>query len=534
MGGQRLNILTAFLLSSLILLPSPAAFADEEKTGLDLLDALVLSNEKYETEKLEAMDECRLRIASATEEELPMLYNRMVDLFYGFQSDSAFHYARQGLESARRTSNRQAEIGAMNSLANVYYITGMYMDAIDILDSLDRKAMNPVQLRNMYSSYNSVYEGLKSISLDGEMAGKYHSKAVAYKDSILALDPSNIYVLCNMLLLQGQVQEAIDKMKPYCDSLAPDDPQMGPAAFSMSDIYRKVGWREAEKEYLVASAVSDLMNANKEYISLNRLALIMYEENDIERAYAYLNRSINDAVSCQARLRIDEVAPFMAIVNDAYARKTRKNYAVLYVILASWTLLAAGMCWLVFYLRRQRRRLKRMNSELKQSRIQQEQSTKNIVESSNIKNTYITRLMLECISRIERLEQYRKGLNRKALSREYDVLQKELKSNAVVEEEWKSFYNVFDTTFLSLFPTFVADFNSLLKPEHRIEIPEKKLLSPELRIYALIRLDIDSTEKIASLLRYSRSTIYAYRSRTRLKASDPEHFEENVKKISSI
>ena len=142
--------------------------------------------------------------------------------------------------------------------------------------------------------------------------------------------------------------------------------------------------------------------------------------------------------------------------------------------------------------------------------------------------------MLECIARIERLESYRKGLNRKALSREFEALAKELKSNAVVEQEWKSFYNVFDSTFLSLFPTFVSDLNKLLRPDVSHFVAVKGVLSPELRIYALIRLGIDSTEEIASLLRYSRSTIYAYRSRNRLKAKNPSSFEEDVKNISSI
>ena len=113
-------------------------------------------------------------------------------------------------------------------------------------------------------------------------------------------------------------------------------------------------------------------------------------------------------------------------------------------------------------------------------------------------------------------------------------MQKELKSNKVVELEWKSFYNVFDTTFLSLFPTFVTDLNNLLRSDAQPFSLVKGSLSAELRIYALIRLGIDSTDEISSLLRYSRSTIYAYRSRTRLKAIEPQSFEEDVKNISSI
>lgn len=182
----------------------------------------------------------------------------------------------------------------------------------------------------------------------------------------------------------------------------------------------------------------------------------------------------------------------------------------------------------------QRRKLEVMKDELTESQSLQEEANRIVKESSNIKNTYITQLMLECISRIERLDKYRKNLNKKAIAGDIQTLKRDLKSNAVVEEEWASFYSVFDKTFLSLFPTFIADFNNFLQPEYRISIKDPYVLTPELRIYALIRLGIDSTDRISILLRYSRSTIYAYRSRTRLKALSPQEFEEQIKGISSI
>ena len=197
-------------------------------------------------------------------------------------------------------------------------------------------------------------------------------------------------------------------------------------------------------------------------------------------------------------------------------------------------IMAVAMFWMIMYLRKEKIHLSYVNDELFLSRDLEKEANRRTMEASAIKNTYITKLMLECIARIERLESYRKSLNRKSLNHDFNTLQKELKSNKVVELEWKSFYNVFDTTFLSLFPTFVTDLNNLLRSDAQPFSLVKGSLSAELRIYALIRLGIDSTDEISSLLRYSRSTIYAYRSRTRLKAIEPQSFEEDVKNISSI
>ena len=289
-----------------------------------------------------------------------------------------------------------------------------------------------------------------------------------------------------------------------------------------------------EKEYLIKSCHSDLMHANREYISLTRLAEILYEEGDIVRAYNYLNRSIEDASYCKALQRMDMAAPMLSIVNTSYKRMNSRWLKFLSGISLVLLLMAVALLVLIHYLRAQRKRLAMANSELTSSQELLKSANVQIRESSNIKNTYITHLMLECIARIESLESYRKNLKKMALASDLDSLRKELKSNDFSEAEWKSFYRTFDTTFLSLFPTFVDDFNKLFPQECQIRHLPGKPLTPELRIYALIRLGIDSTEKIASLLRYSRATIYAYRSRTHLKSFNPDTFEDEVRKIASI
>ena len=107
-----------------------------------------------------------------------------------------------------------------------------------------------------------------------------------------------------------------------------------------------------------------------------------------------------------------------------------------------------------------------------------------------------------------------------------------LKSSTVVDDELKAFYDQFDKTFLSLFPTFVEEFNSLLLPEEAILPKKEGALNTELRIYALIRLGITDSDKIAKFLRYSLTTIYNYRTKVRNKArGDRNSLDTEVLKI---
>ena len=507
---------------------------DQLKALLVQLDEIIENNDRYENLRLSRIDSVRNRMSAASQDSSEYYCDSLFSLFYAFQSDSALFYARNGIRQSKLHGNDLMLVKSEVNLAKIYQMTGHYHACISLMDNIDRENLPLDYFVNMLSIYNGVYDALTSTAIDDELQNLYRSRAISYKDSLLAVDPDNIFVKCDRLLIDSDIRSAASLLHPFCDRLELTDPLTGPSAYALSDVYRRQNLALQERIYLAKSSISDLVNGNKEYMSLTRLAMLLYEDSDLKRAYSYTNKAIEDATYCRARLRIEEVAPMVSIINMAYYRQMRMNYLYLGIGIIVVFLMASVMFWLVLYLRKQKVKLSQANFELSISQALEQEANRRTKEASSIKNTYITRLMLECIARIERLESYRKGLNRKALSREFDALSKELKSNAVIEQEWKSFYNVFDSTFLSLFPTFVSDLNNLLRPDVSHFVAVKGVLSPELRIYALIRLGIDSTEEIASLLRYSRSTIYAYRSRNRLKANNPSSFEEDVKNISSI
>ena len=162
-------------------------------------------------------------------------------------------------------------------------------------------------------------------------------------------------------------------------------------------------------------------------------------------------------------------------------------------------------------------------------------TNKALSEANLLKETYISQFLDLCSLYIGKLEKYQHALNKKAMEHKLDELYKMLKSNDMIENEVKELYAVFDHVFLRLYPNFVAEFNSLLLPGERFELKSNELLNTELRIYALIRLGITDSSKIAAFLRYSATTIYNYRTRVRNKSAVPrEEFESRVRKIGNI
>ena len=185
--------------------------------------------------------------------------------------------------------------------------------------------------------------------------------------------------------------------------------------------------------------------------------------------------------------------------------------------------------------------LKDSNNELKDSNNELKDSNKALRNSNDeLENTNAKRELMAnafimlCYQYIERLDSQRKLVIRKIKANQQNELLSILSSSKRGTEESQSFFSQFDKIFLSLYPSFVNELNSLLIPEAQIELKEDNELTPSLRVAALVRLGVTESPKIAGILSYSLQTIYNYRSTLKNSAIDKEHFEENLQKLCSV
>lgn len=185
--------------------------------------------------------------------------------------------------------------------------------------------------------------------------------------------------------------------------------------------------------------------------------------------------------------------------------------------------------------------LKDSNNELKDSNNKLKDSNKALRNSNDeLENTNAKRELMAnafimlCYQYIERLESQRKLVIRKIRANQQNELLSILSSSKRSTEENQNFLSQFDKIFLSLYPSFVKELNSLLIPEAQIELKEDNELTPSLRVAALVRLGVTESPKIAGILSYSLQTIYNYRSTLKNSAIDKENFEENLQKLCSV
>ena len=178
--------------------------------------------------------------------------------------------------------------------------------------------------------------------------------------------------------------------------------------------------------------------------------------------------------------------------------------------------------------------LKNFNNELKDSNKALRNSNDELENTNTKRELMANAFIMLCYQYIERLENQRKLVIRKIKTNQQKELLSILSSSKRSTEESQNFLSQFDKIFLSLYPSFVNELNSLLIPEAQIELKEDNELTPSLRVAALVRLGVTESPKIAGILSYSLQTIYNYRSTLKNSAIDKEHFEENLQKLCSV
>jgi hypothetical protein len=275
---------------------------------------------------------------------------------------------------------------------------------------------------------------------------------------------------------------------------------------------------------------------------------MLYEEGDIESAYEYIKRSLDDAVFCNSKLRTYEISKMLPIINETYEAKNKSAKAQLIVFLVSASVLALFLLGVLILLFKQMKKVAKaqknvelannqlsvLNQQLQGFNSKLNQTNLELAETSLLKEIYIGRYMDQCSVYIGKMEEYSQKLKVMATAGKVNDLVSTVKSKAFIDKELKEFYSQFDQTFVQLFPTFVAEFKDLLNEPEAIIIKKGEVLNPELRLFALIRLGIKDSAKIAEFLRYSASTIYNYRSQIKNKAKGPrEQFELKVMGIGT-
>jgi cell division protein FtsB/DNA-binding CsgD family transcriptional regulator len=517
------------------------SFAAESDSLYYILDRTINNQSFYISMKEQQIERLKqlLIIGDLTPKQQLDINNKLYEEYRKYQTDSATLYILKNKEIADKLSVDTLITETNIKMAYLYSARGLYIEAKNLLDSIEKYSLTD----KLQPDYYEVYETFCSGYGQSNNNISYYQESEKYRDSLLAvLDVSSLryrIAYAAKLLYSNAGCEA--QLLALMNETDASKVERGIVAYFLGYMYRMQNMLDLAKKYFSISAISDIEHCIRDNASIRALSLIYFEDGDIDRAYKLMQFAINDALACNLPYRTVEISASYPIINAAYQEKENSRKRNLQTMLFIISILLVCLIIGLGYISKQMKRLSTIknklhetNSKLNELNKSLYESNHNLEESNIIKEEYIAHFFNLCSAYIEKMEAYRRTLYRYASNKQFDELYKLLRSNKLVESELVELYNKFDIVFLNLYPSFVEEFNALQMPDEQVILKKGELMNTELRIFALIRLGITDSAKIAVFLRYSISTIYNYRVKARNNATvSREQFEDYVMKTGA-
>ena len=545
-------------------------FSWANKVNMDslyrVLDAAIDSSSIYKKQKLDAINTLEKQYAAVRNDQ--DRYQFALSLFreyIAFVNDSALNYIQVCMECAERMGRKDLQTQSELALAYQLADTGFYPEAEIHFKAISKDLLTDDMVITYLKGMNHLYGEMGYYSHDKKLRDQFFSRSAALRDSLLQILPKDSYGYNALksveLNNQGKTEEALKCSDKWMKLAKPGSRDYATMAFYRSEIFRNMGDTDMERYWLVMSALTDIRQAIMDQAALWSLAnSLMNEEGDLDRAYKYMDFSWECISYFSTHMRSWLVTPILTRINDKYKQNLHQAYTNLIWTIVAISFLLIGLLMLLFYVSKKRRQLAVIRNELKNAndelgQLNYQLSAKNhdlseanqklsnineqlrqaiihLNDSNRVKDEYIGKFLSVCSDYIDKLDNYRIKVNRKLKAGQQADVLRMTSSEQLKEDELKELFDHFDDIFLRLFPTFIDDFNALLKPGEEIVPTEKNHLNTDLRIFALIRLGIEESSKIAEFLRYSPNSIYAYRARIKNKAfGNRDEFEKLVKEI---
>ena len=541
-----------FLLISIMLVITTYCSARQQSNQLlyQTLDSLIAQYDQLTAEKERRVANIKdgVRGMNLTPEQQYDLNQRLYDEYVAYKFDSAFYYIDRNVKALSASADRDRFAASAVRMAHILAVTGLFDRARRLLDEVNPDSISDQQKIAYYTQQSELNLYRSEMAQYTNYFYDYIKRAQYYRQLVMQIAPKDsydyIFNRATYICEAGDTDEAIRILEDYLSKTEQGNRTYSIITSTLAFFYQKKGSHEQQEYYLLLSAISDERSAIRENNSLRSLSEMLMSSGKNDEAYRYLLQAISEAKFYGSRIRMMQVgrmAPQILQLYDAERTRTQQRTNLLLAVISFISLILVGI--IIYTLRLYRKKhaaglqIIEMNKMLARHSEEIENVNTQMKEANRIKEEYIGRFLELSSQLISDGEQRLKQLNRLARERKLEELYAELKTMEPVNKGIRTFHSHFDTAFLNIYPNFIVEVNNLLNPESQFAIEVDgmpvKHLSTELRVLALIRLDITDNQKIADILRSSITTIYTYRSKLKAKAINKETFEDDVRKIAT-
>lgn len=527
---------------SLLLLTADIATAHAAATEelIERLDKTLARRDSYSGKKEMLLKRLREDISKTHDKrQRLLLYDRMYREYYTFRFDSAMQYTKREHALAVDLKDQRHVVLSLLHRSLLLATSGCYSEAEDIFQKVDtinfdRQLMMEYNWTGMwiYGYWSGYSNGNEFAREYGERRNHYLTQALKHSDHN---SPTSYYLQAEKAYYIDRDREKAAKFYDLAVKKTPVNTRIyASASYGLARCYKEMGRMNLYEKWIILSAISDQVCPLKENLALQELAMYFFEKDrkNARKSSRYIYYSLADAEFYNNRLRILEISQKLPTIMSVYEgqlnqsrnQRTRQNYALGF--------LAAVLLAALYHILRQNNKLNKHRLEVTRQNVELSLLNERLRNTDATRGKYMRLFMDLCAIYISKLSDYQKLVVRKVKAHQEQELVSKAQSTKLTGQESAEFYTRFDKAFMELYPSFVDDFNSLLLPDRRLALSRDGGLTTEMRIYALVRLGVDESVEIATLLFYSPQTIYNYRTAMRKRALRPDTFETEVKQMA--
>lgn len=545
------------LILFLFLLPS---FVHADNRWLLLrLDSALSAKPEAKRQKMRTIDLLRSSLAKAPDDDRALrVYDDLYTEYHVYSYDSAAFYLKRGLALARKDNDTYyIQLFSIRKV-ELLSIAGLYSEAERLASAIDYHRLEPSLRFSYYIALFDLYRNLAEYCYDDDYSPSYRACSYSCLQKSMKYLPHDKglryyylgdlakFVKHDLTLARYYYKKAVASTKEGTRIHAM-------ACYVLAQNYKQCFGSKSEllyEEYMIKAAISDAKSLINDNLALQKLAILFYKrgQGDIRRAQRYILEALSDAKLYNSRLRILEVSHNLpTIINHYQGAMNRQNHDLKITIIVISVLVVVLFVFLSLFYRQNKKlayshlRQREATQQLKVSYENQEQLNVKLTKlneqlaDTNRKRDELSKLFIDlCDKFITRLAKYQTLVIRKIKAGQVQQLLAFSNSSRLSEEDSEVFYHKFDKAFLTLYPTFVEEFNGLLRADAKIRPKEEGTLTNDMRVYALIRLGVKESSEISNLLFYSPRTVYNYRSQMKNRAIIRDTFEDDVRKLCTV
>lgn len=480
------------------------------------------------------------------------IVNKIYQAYKSFQNDSAREYCDRELSIALAAADRALIARAQTDKLFTYMSRGDFTNAVEVLRHIDLVGVSDSIKADFYVQVVRLYSDLSNFT-SAKWEDDYARLSRSYSDTVIKYAPKGSYASqFASNFLYDYKSDTEQRISTFESMLRRGDVPNSIKAMlhsMLGDVYIANGNETRGLIHKAESAILDVKESTRETTSKHFLAYELYERGDIDRAARLIHAAQDDAEAYNAPQRKAEIGRALSLIESSRYKLVDNQRNMLWFLLATLLILLAVIVWAFILIHRRNKRMRiqkqiieekneqitSANTKLSELNSHLSELNSKLRESIRIKDEYIGYGFYLNSEYIEKMESIYKLVNRKISVGQSDDLKNQLKLSDIKLEKSKMLKD-FDKSFLRLFPTFIDQYSQLFPADDTVlNDVEEGILTPEMRIFALIRLGINDNNAIARFLNYSINTINTYKTKAKKRSNVAnEEFEERIMQIRSV